>query len=307
MPDIIINNRGNQEVEIAGREIRLTNLGKVFWPEEGFTKGDLIRYYFKISKYIMPYLVSRPESLLRYPNGIKEKSFYQKNIDGSAPVWSETIMIESDKGKDTNYLICNDTATLLFMINLGCIDLNPWNSRIKKIDYPDYLIIDLDPEEIEFKFVIKTALGVKEICDRYSIPAYPKTSGATGIHIWIPVGAEFTYEQVRNFAHILANLVHDHIPNFTSIERSPSKRRGKVYIDYLQNAKGQTLAAPYCIRPRPHMPVSTPLTWEELNIGNILPTDFTVENILQRIDQKGDLYSGVLEKKLNLGEILLQM
>ncbi len=299
-----IQTKGNQEVEIEGRILKLTNLGKVFWSEEGYTKGDLINYYLKISSYILPYLKDRPESLHRYPNGIRGKSFYQKNVDHQFAEWLETADIYSEEGSKTiTYLVINDLPSLIYAINLGCIDLNPWNSRSQFLDNPDYLIIDLDPVEIEYKYVVRTAQVVRGVLDKLHISSYPKTSGATGLHIYIPMGATYKYEKVRNFAEILVNLVFQKAKNFTSLERSPAKRKGRVYLDYLQNSRGQTLASPYCVRPQSGATISAPLDWGEVT-EDLMPSNFTIKNIFNRLENTGDLFQPVLNQGINISEVL---
>lgn len=280
-----------------------TNLDKVYWPDEGYTKGDLINYYKSISKFILPYLKDRPESLRRYPKGIQEQGFFQKNIDESFPSWVPTYEIIHEGNRKVNYLLIPDEKTLLFTINLGCIDLNPFNSRIQKLDYPDYLILDLDPENISFDAVIETAQVIHDLLQSHNIPSYCKTSGARGLHIYIPLGAKYTYEQARQFAQILASLTHQQLPKITSIERKPSARQKRVYIDFLQNNFGQTLAAPYSVRAKPGATVSTPLEWSEVKPG-LNPRDFTMENTLARLKQKGDLFKPVLGRGINLKSVL---
>jgi bifunctional non-homologous end joining protein LigD len=179
------------------------------------------------------------------------------------------------------------------MANLGCIEINPWFSRLQNLANPDYLVIDLDPEEISFEKVIDTALSVKEALDIAGAKSFCKTSGATGIHIYVPLKAKYDYDVAKDFAHLIGNIVNGWIPDFTSLERSPSKRKKKVYLDYLQNRKGQTLAAPYSIRPKPGATVSTPLKWEEVKSG-LHPSDFTIKNIFKRLEKTGDLFKGVL-------------
>lgn len=286
------------EIEIEGKKVKLSHLDKVFWPDEGYTKRDLINYYIKISNYLLPYLKDRPESLLRLPNGITGKRFFQKDIDDLPPSWTQTINIFSE-GKNVNYLICQDLPSLLFMINLGVVDINPWNSRIGKLDHPDYLIIDLDPEEIDFSYVVEAALAVKEVLDGLNIPSYPKTSGARGMHIYIPMGAKYNYDQSRNFAEIIVNLAYQKVPSFTSLERSPKNRQNKVYLDHLQNSRGQTLASPYCLRPRAEATVSAPLLWKEVN-ENLDPKQFTIKTIFKRLDKVGDVFKGTLGKGIDL-------
>lgn len=285
-------------------KIKLTNLNKLFWPEEGYTKKDLIDYYSDISGYILPYLIDRPESLHRFPNGIKGESFFQKNVDSLPPRWVKIVKIYSETDeKEINYIVCQDKDTLIYLANLGCIEINPWNSRIDHLDNPDYLVIDLDPVEISFDRVVDTAVAVREILEDLGIKSYCRTSGATGLHIYIPLQALYKYSQVRQFARIIAILVNKKTADFTSLERRPEKRRGRVYIDYLQNSRGQTMVAPYSVRPRPKAPVSTPLRWEELS-KKLDPTGFTIKTIFRRLEKFGDIFKPVLGKGANIENAL---
>jgi bifunctional non-homologous end joining protein LigD len=280
--------------------LKLTNLQKIYWPDDGYTKGDLIEYYKKVSRYIIPYLKDRPESLLRHPGGINGASFFQKDITQLNAKWLKTKNIFSESNdKDIKYLICNDEETLIYMANLGCIEINPWFSRVNNLEKPDYLVIDLDPEDIEFDKVVETALAVKEVLDKAGAECYCKTSGATGLHIFVPLGAKYDYDSSREFAHIISKLANAKVPAITSLERSPTKRKKKVYLDYLQNRKGQTLAAPYSVRPRPGAPVSTPLDWSEVKEG-LNPADFNMKNIFSRLKQKGDIFKKVLSAGIDI-------
>jgi bifunctional non-homologous end joining protein LigD len=293
---------------IGGRKVKCTNLNKLYWPEEGITKGDLITYYQEMSKYMLPYLKDRPQSLNRHPNGITGSSFYQKDMDvKQLPDWIKTTRIYSTSNKRyLDYLICNDAPTLVYMANLGCIEINPWHSTYQQADYPDYMILDLDPGKIAFKEVVNTALAVKEICDELSIPCFCKTSGATGLHIYIPLGAKYHYDQVKTFAELMAILTHKRVPKITSIERSVAKRVNKIYVDFLQNRKGQTIAAPYSVRPRPLATVSTPLSWKEVN-AQLSPQDFTIHTIYKRLDKIGDVWKGVLGKPIALDKTVIKI
>ncbi len=292
--------RSGKKATINSKVLKLTNLNKVYWPDEGYTKGDLIEYYAKISGYILPYLKDRPESLLRHPNGINGESFFQKDIAQLNAKWLKTKNIFSESNdKNIKYLVCNDEEALLYMANLGCIEINPWFSRIDNLENPDYFVIDLDPEEIEFDKVIETAQCVKEVLDEAGAESFCKTSGATGLHIYVALGAKYDYDTVKEFAYIIARLANDKIPGITSLERSPSKRKKKVYLDYLQNRRGQTLAAPYSVRPRPGAPVATPLDWSEVKKG-IKPSDFNIKNIFRRLGQKGDIFQKILSEGIDI-------
>jgi bifunctional non-homologous end joining protein LigD len=296
---------GDSILTFGAKKVKLGNLKKVYWPKEGITKGDLIDYYQSVSKFIVPYLKDRPQSLNRFPNGISGASFYQKNMDvEQLPSWAKTARIYSKSNKEyLNYLLCNDKATLIYMANLGCIEINPWHSTYMKPDFPDYMMLDLDPGKIAFEEVIRTALVIKEICDELAINCFCKTSGATGLHVFIPLGAKYSYDDMKKFGELLAILTHSRLPETTSVERAVAKRTDKIYVDFLQNRKGQTIAAPYSVRPRPHATVSAPLLWKEVKKG-LSPEQFTIFNMRKRLDKTGDAWKGVLAKGISLEKTL---
>jgi bifunctional non-homologous end joining protein LigD len=295
----------NYSLKIGKVNLKLTNQDKVYFPDSGITKGELVTYYKEISEVMLPYLKNRPQSMNRFPNGINGMSFYQKDVDVSkVPRWLKTTEVYSESGKgNINYLICNDQATLVYMANLGCIEINPWNSTIQKPENPDWLVIDLDPGNIAFQEVVKAALVVKEIIEEMGVTCYCKTSGATGLHVYMPLGAKYDYDTVKLFAELIAFTVNKRIPETTSIERSVKKRKNKIYLDFLQNRRGQTLAAPYSVRPRPGATVSTPLEWKEVN-RKLSPSQFTMKNILKRLDKKGDLWTPVIGEGADLNKIM---
>jgi len=294
----------NVTVKLSGEVLKLSNLDKVYWKKEDYTKRDLLNYYHDIAPYMLPYMKNRPQSLNRHPNGIDGMSFFQKNVQGKVPDWIETFAEYSESNQETiHYFVCTSEASLIYLANLGCIEMNPWHSTTMKPDNPDYCLIDLDPHEIGFEKVIETAQAVKKMLDQLKIPAWCKTSGATGLHICIPLGAKYTYDQSRQLAELLANLVQHEIPEFTSVERSPSKRRKKVYLDYLQNSKGQTVACIYSARPKAGATVSTPLFWEEVKKG-LSPSNFTIKNLLERVRSEGDIFKPVYEKGIDLRKTL---
>jgi bifunctional non-homologous end joining protein LigD len=292
-------------LKVDGYTLKLTNQGKVYWPEEGFTKGDVLQYYNSISKIILPYLKDRPQSLKRNPNGIADKGFFHKDAGDKAPEWVDHVKLYSEAAeKNIDYIVCNNKATLLYLNNLGCIEINPWNSRLKQLDHPDYLVMDLDPsDKSTFNEVIDAALVIKEILDKAEATSYCKTSGATGLHIYVPLHSAYHYDQVRSFAELIATLAHEQLPQTTTIERALNKRNGRMYLDYLQNKRGQTLASVYSLRPVKHASISTPLAWNEVKPG-LHPSQFTIRTITKRIDRKGDLFKGVLQGKLNLKKAL---
>lgn len=291
-------------VEIEGKQVKLTNLDKVWFPKDRYTKSHIMKHYQSLAEVVLPYVKDRPESLNRFPDGIEGESFYQKDLEHH-PDWAEIYEDKSDT-KTVNYLVCNDKATLAYMVNLGCIDLNPWNSRVASPDRPDYMIIDLDPEDIGFEKVVESALLVADVLSSIGVEGYPKTSGKTGIHIYIPLGAKYTYEQCRHFGQLVATLAHQQEPGFTSIERKPINRQKKVYLDYLQNSEGQTLASPYSVRPVEGAWVSTPLKWSEVN-KKLHPSQHTIENIEKRVDKVGDLFKPVLGKGIDLEACLQKL
>ncbi len=294
-----------QKVEINGHELTLTSLDKLYWKKERFTKGDSINYYLRIAPYILPYMIDRPQSLNRHPNGIDALNFFQKDMKGKLPVWMQThIDFSESTNKEVEYLVCANEATLIYMANLGCIELHPWHSRTQSWEKPDWCLIDLDPDKKNtFDQVIQTAQVVKQVLDSIGADSYVKTSGSSGIHIYIPLAAQYNYDQSKQLAELVVTMVHQEIPEFTSLERSPAKRKGKIYLDYLQNRETQTAAAPYSLRPKRGAPVSTPLHWDEVKRG-LTATDFTLKNIFERLGVEGDLFKPVLGKGINLQKVL---
>jgi len=285
----------------------LSNPLKVFWPEEGYTKLDLYQYYEKISSYILPYLVDRPHSLNRCPDGIAGECFYQKDIDYELPPGLVTRRIFSEsKNGYIDYFICNGIEALLYMVNLGCIDIHPWHSRVASLGNPDYAILDLDPLGVDFETVVKTAIEVKKVMDEFSIEGCCKTSGSKGLHIFIALEAKYSYEVALDFIKLLARLVNKRLPDITSLERSPEKRHNRVYLDCYQNRIGQTIAAPYCVRPRAGATVSAPLYWEELK-KPFKPSDFTMQNIFKRLKKTGDIWQKVLGRGTDIENIIVSI
>lgn len=297
----LLNPTENTQVKKVNKhELKFTNLNKIFSPKEKITKGDLINYYYQVAPILMPYLKERPQSMNRYPNGIEGKSFFFKNVKGKVPEWMDTYDYYSEEDKEEKeYLIANDEATLLHMINMGSIELNPWNSTIKKPDYPTYCIIDLDPDKNTFDQVIETALVTKQILDDLGVPSYCKTSGSTGLHIYIPLGNKYTYEQSKEFARIIVTMINKELPKTTSIERHIADRNGKMYLDFLQNRPHATIASVYSVRPKPGATVSMPLEWDEVKPG-LKMSDFTIYNAVERLESMGDIFKPVLGKGIDM-------
>lgn len=296
---------GDKELDLDGKKVKVTNLEKVFWKKEGYTKGDLITYYEEVANQILPYLKDKPLSLNRHPNGIDKPSFFQKDVSiNNLPDWAKTAEIHSDSNsKDINYLICNDKASLIYMVNLGCIEINPWLSTYKKPENPEFMVIDLDPDGNKFSEVVEVALIVKNIFDKIKIKSYVKTSGSTGIHIYVYVAQKYNYDFVKNFAEFIAHKAHEQSLKNTSIDRSPSKRKGLIYIDFLQNRRGQTIAAPYSARPKIGATVSMPLNWDDVN-KNLDMKDFTILTVMDLIKNYKNPWEGIRDEKSDLVQAL---
>lgn len=302
------SNTSNYQMKVGKQTLKLTNQNKLYWPDDKISKGELVKYYDEVSSIILPYLKDRPESMHRFPNGVKDQGFYQKDVDvDKIPDWLQTEEVFSESNKEhIQYLICNNRETLLYMANLGCIEINPWNSRIQNPENPDWLVIDLDPEDISFKEVVKAAIETRKFFDSLEIDSYCKTSGATGLHIFVPLAARYDYDVVKNFAQLVAQNINEKLPDTTSILRMPAKRQKRIYLDFLQNRRGQTLAAPYSVRPKPGATVSTPLEWSEVN-ANLDPTKFTIKNTMSRLEKKGDLWKPVIGKGVNLDKVIKKL
>lgn len=287
-------------VSLQGEQLKLTNLTKVLWPKDNITKGDFIDYYAKIAPYILPHLKDRPMVFTRYPNGISGKAFYQKNVPDYAPDWLYTYEYKDSDNKVIKYVLINDKKSLLWAANQASIELHPWLSRVQTLDYPDFAIFDFDPmENSTFADVREVALALKQLLDIQGLEGFPKTSGATGLQVYVPLVSKYTYEQVRIFTKFFCQVLEKTFPDKTTTERSIEKRKGKIYLDYLQNIKGKTIIAPYSPRPIDGAPVSCPITWDELK-KSIIPDMFNIKNMPNRLKQMGDIFEGVLSKKQNI-------
>jgi bifunctional non-homologous end joining protein LigD len=294
-----------QTVTVNRHQLKLTNQNKLYWKQEGISKGELLNYYRQVAPYMLPYLKDKPISMRRQPNGIEDAGFFQKDTDTAhLPSWIKTHRLHSDStDKDINYILGKDEATLLYMVNLGCIELNPWLSNYRTPDKPEYMVIDLDPHEVPFTEAVEVALKTKEIFDRLQLPYYVKTSGSKGLHIYCYVGGSYDYKVVRQFAEYVANLIHEELPDTTSVERNPAKRKHKTYIDFLQNRRGQTVAAPYAVRPKPSATVSAPLHWEEVN-SDLSLADFTIYTMPERLKHISDPWMNIRKQKADLKKAL---
>ncbi|MGQ0537939.1 MAG: DNA ligase D, partial [Gemmatimonadaceae bacterium] len=269
------------------KTVNLTNLTKVFWPAERYTKGDLIEYYRAVSHWILPYLKNRPVVMTRYPDGIEGKSFYQKDAPEFAPDWIRTVGIWSeDTQREIRYFVCDDEEALIYIANLGSIPLHIWMSRVDSLQLPDWCVIDLDPKDAPFSDVIKAAQVLHRLCQEIGLPDYVKTTGKSGLHILLPLARQLTYEQTRSLGELLARLVIKELPSVTTITRHVTKRGDKVYLDYLQNRTGQLIVAPFSVRPLPGAAVSMPLEWHEVDSG-LDPREFTIKTAPERMARLG--------------------
>jgi len=299
------------EVRRGRRTLRLSNLDKLFWPEEGITKGDLLAYYREVAPAILPHLRDRPFTMKRYPDGWQGKHFFQKDAPSHMPEWipSKTYRStsrETRRKRTIRYPLVNDELALLWMVNMGCIDMNTWYSRVDRPERPDWVLFDLDPSpDVGFREVVQVALLVKEVLDALGLAGFPKTSGADGFHVLVPVERRLTYDDTREFAEIVAGTLARTHRGLVTTEWSKAKRRG-VLVDANQNGEGKTIASAYSVRPRAGAPVSTPLRWDEVS-DELDPLDFTMEVVLGRVAREGDLFEGVLTTRQSLGAALREL
>ncbi|HEY0098726.1 MAG TPA: non-homologous end-joining DNA ligase [Pyrinomonadaceae bacterium] len=298
---------GNVNVKIGEAVVALTNLDKVYWPEDGYTKGDLVRYYYEIAHYLSPYLAGRPLIMKRYPAGIGGGSFHQHDVN-EAPEFVATAEIDVEEGHAVDYIVGGERPTLVYMANLAAIERHPWHSRIEQLDRPDWVVFDLDPENVDFKIVCETAVSTRDILNGLGLESYAKTSGSRGLHIYVPIKAVHDYAAAARFAELVAKLVVRENSAVATVERSLKKRQhARIYVDHMQNARGKSVVAPYSVRPRPGAPVSAPLSWEEVERQQIHPQDFNIKNISSRLARTGDLFKPVLNGRQTLDEALLEL
>ena len=282
------------------RNVVLSNQEKVFWPEERYTKGDLVEYYRAISPWLLPYLSERPVVLTRFPDGIQGKSFYQKDAPAFTPEWLRTERMWSEATqREIDYFVVDDVQSLLYLANLAAIPLHMWLSQVGTLELPDWCVIDLDPKGAPFSDVIRIALAVHDLCEKLGLPHYAKTTGSTGIHVLIPLARQLTYEQSRAFGELISRVVVGQMPGIATVVRAVQRRDGKVYLDYMQNAHGQLLVSPFSVRPLPGAPVSMPITWDEVNESLDMKA-FTIRTAVKRMEKLGDPMAQVLADKPDL-------
>jgi len=279
--------KGDLNLKIGKEQVSLTSLDRVYWPDEKLTKFDLLCYYLRVADYIMPYLKDRPAILQRWPRGINAPMFFQQDLE-SAPAFIKTVRLTNQEGRQLDYAVFTTTASLLHFANLGNIEQHPWHSTVKHLSKPDWIAIDLDPKKAPWQNVLETALVLKEVADEIGLQAFPKTSGSSGIHIYVPLKSTNEYEQVAEFARLLAGEVARRVPKIATVERTIAKRKPtQVYVDWMQNARGKSLAATFTARAKPKAPVSMPLTWEQVEKG-VKISDFTIVNSPDHLKRKGD-------------------
>ena len=299
------DNPAARDEEAGELPFELTNLKKVFWPEDGYTKGDLSDYYRAISPWLLAYLRNRPVVMTRYPDGIAGKSFFQKDAPGFRPAWIRTErMWSEDTQREIDYFVCDDEASLLYVVNLGTIPLHLWASRVPTLERPDWCVLDLDPKGAPFDHVVEVARAAKKLCDRIGLPVLVKSTGSSGLHLMIPLGRQCTHEQSRSLGELLARCLVEHLPKIATIVRQVTQREGKVYVDYLQNGSGKLIVAPFSVRPLPGAPVSVPLAWREVN-RKLDIRRHTIRTVPGRMRKLGtDPLAEVLELSPDLGEAL---
>ena len=300
----IPSNLDNVILKVQGREVRLTNLRKMFWPERNITKGNLIQYYADVADVLLPHIRDRAMVMRRYPNGAAGTQFFMKEAPSPRPAWIRTCPVSHNGDKVVNFPVIDDLAALLWVINLGCIDLNQWYARCDDYDRPDYVHFDLDPSEgTSFELVRECGLIVRDALESLGMKPYVKTTGSRGLHVYVPIVREPTQDTVLTFAKTLATELAARNPTLMTLDYRVARRpRNRVLVDYKQNAWGQTLASIYSVRPKPLATVSTPLTWDEVEKGARIE-DFRLDNVRQRIAKVGDLWKGLLAKRgrTNLG------
>lgn len=292
--------KGDLVVDIDGKGVALTSLERIYWPEEKITKYDVLHYYLRIAPLIFPFLENRPAILQRYPRGITSPKFFQHDLQ-SAPKYLHAVRMQNEEGRDIDYAVYRDLPSLLHLVNLGTLEQHPWHSTLQHIDFPDWLTLDLDPDESSWKDVLKAALTAGTVCEERGLTAYPKSSGSRGIHLYIPLRAEHPYEEVSALAHSLAREITERIPDIATIERPLEKRgRGQVYIDWLQNSRGKSMAAPYSLRAKAGAPISMPLTWEQVEKGTFRISDFNIRTIFDSLEKHGDPWKEFYKNRQNI-------
>src|SRR5687767_15895939 len=288
--------KGDLIVKVGRENVSVTSLDRIYWPDEKLTKFDLLCFYLKIADYIMPHLKNRPAILQRWPRGIKAPMFFQQDFE-SAPEFVKTVRLVNQQGREIDYGVFTTTASLLYFTNLGSIEQHPWHSVVGKLDKPDWIALDLDPKQAPWENVLEVALKTKEVCDEVGLNAFPKTSGSSGIHIYIPLKPTNEYDRAAEFSRLLATEIAGRAPRIATVERSISKRgKTQVYVDWMQNARGKSLASVFTARAKPGATISMPLTWKQIEQGAKI-SDFTVRNVPALLKKKGDAWADFFNQR----------
>lgn len=291
--------KGDLILKVGREQVSVTSLDRIYWPDEKLTKFDLLSYYLKVADYIMPFLRDRPAILQRWPRGIKAPMFFQQDLD-TAPEFIKTASLINQEGRQLDYGVYTTVASLLHFVTLGTIEQHPWHSTVKKLDKPDWIAIDLDPKSAPWENVLQVALLVKEVADEIGLRAFPKTSGSSGIHIYVPLKPANGYDKVAEFARLFASEVARRAPQIATIERTIAKRKStQVYVDWMQNARGKSLASAFTARAKPKATVSMPLTWKQISRG-VRISDFTITNVPELLKKKGDAWAEFFDARQSL-------
>lgn len=293
------NPKGDLTMTVDGERVSLTSLDRVYWPDEKITKFELLRYYLDVSSHLMPFLKNRPAILQRWPRGINAPMFFQQDLE-SAPAFIKTARLTNKEGREIDYAVYTTTASLLHFVNLGSIEQHPWHSTIPKLDKPDWIAIDLDPKQAPWDNVLQVALTCKKVCDEIGLNAFVKTSGSSGIHIYLPLKPANEYEKVADFSRMLAEEIAQRVPKIATLERTIARRKKEqVYVDWMQNARGKSLASVFTPRAKPKATVSMPLTWKQIEQG-VKISDFTVRNVPALLKKKGNAWSDFFDRRQTL-------
>lgn len=291
--------KGDLIVKIGREQVSVTSLDRIYWPDEKLTKFDLLCFYLKVADYLVPYLKDRPAILQRWPRGIKAPMFFQQDLE-SAPEFIKTKRLTNQEGRDLDYAVFSTTASLLHFVNLGNIEQHPWHSTVQHLDKPDWIAIDLDPKSAPWENVLQVALVVKDVADEIGLEVFPKTSGSSGLHVYIPLKPKNGYEQVAEFARLLAVEVARRAPSIATVERTIAKRKStQVYVDWMQNARGKSLASVFTARAKPGATVSMPLTWKQVSQG-VKIADFTITNVPDLLQKNGDPWASFFKSRQTL-------
>jgi bifunctional non-homologous end joining protein LigD len=291
--------KGDLLLEVGRERVSVTSLDRIYWPDEKLTKFDLLCFYLKVADRMMPFLKDRPAILQRWPRGINAPMFFQQDLD-SAPDFIKTVRLTNQEGRELDYGVYTTVGSLLHFVNLGAIEQHPWHSTTKRLDKPDWIAIDLDPKKAPWENVLQVALKVKEVADEIGLEVFPKTSGSSGLHIYLPLKATNEYDRVAEFARLFASEVAQRAPKIATVERTIAKRAAtQVYVDWMQNARGKSLACIFTARAKPKATVSMPLTWKQIEQG-VKITDFTITNVPELLKKKGDPWAGFFDARQKL-------